>query len=198
MPTENLDLTRIIDVSKNGTTKIELQIIDKAGNKSETDIFVFRQGEISQPERVSPDFIIKRPRYTAHTAKHIVFPANIDKIELEKWPSASSVPAGTTRWYCDGELVSSDRIWNSNLPSVESGSHSILAVVDNGMNLYYSQPRIKNKEIIEEKQLQDLMRYVIGNKLPFMMGKIGGTELFILQTIEFYKVVVIVHGILII
>ncbi len=31
------------------------------------------------------------------------------------------------------------------------------------------------------------MRYVIGNKLPFMMGKIGGTELFILQTIEFYR-----------
>ena len=29
------DLTRIIDVSKNGTTKIELQIIDKAGNKSD-------------------------------------------------------------------------------------------------------------------------------------------------------------------
>ncbi len=138
------------------TYKLCLEVFDKAGNKSETDIFVFRQGEISQPERVSPDFIIKRPRYTVHTAKHIVFPANIDKIELEKWPSASSVPAGTTRWYCDGELVSSDRIWNSNLPSVESGSHSILAVVDNGMNLYYSQPRIKNKEIIPIRTSDDI------------------------------------------
>ena len=29
------DITRVLDVSKNGTTKIELQIVDKAGNKSE-------------------------------------------------------------------------------------------------------------------------------------------------------------------
>ena len=29
------DLSRVLDVSKNGTTKIELQIVDKAGNKSD-------------------------------------------------------------------------------------------------------------------------------------------------------------------
>lgn len=138
------------------TYKLCLEVYDKAGNKSETDIFVQRQDQVNQPERVSADFIIKRPRYTAHSMKHIVFPANISKIELEKWPTGPEIPIGTTKWYCDGELVSSERAWSNNLPTAESGSHSILAIVDNGINSYYSQPRIKNKEIIPVRPSEEI------------------------------------------
>lgn len=41
--------------------------------------------------------------------------------------------------------------------------------------------------LIEEIQLQDLMEIVVRDKIPFMIGKIGGTELFALQTVEFNR-----------
>lgn len=52
---------------------------------------------------------------------------------------------------------------------------------------FHKNEKLRKKEVVEEKQLQDLMEKVISNKVPFMMGKIGGTELFALQTVEFHR-----------
>lgn len=131
--------------------EVVLRVSDLAGNESSTSCSVIRREDESIAQRESPDFAIKRPAYTAHSANHIIFPANISSMELTEWPLAGPVPEGETRWYCDGKKVSGNVTWNGAFPAPSSGCHSILAVIAKDGNIYYSQSRIKNREMIPVK-----------------------------------------------
>lgn len=116
-----------------------IRAYDKGGNiKTVTQTVVRQQGE-RPAERKASDFYIKRPAYMAHSMNHIVFPANISSMQIEAWPHLGNIPEGTVRWYCNGKLVSSQMEWNTDFPSLEKQKYSILAVIQNGNQFYYSQ-----------------------------------------------------------
>lgn len=128
------------------TYELWLKATDKAGNEYSVSVLQERlEGEILA-ERLTPDFAVKRPAYTAHTPNHIVFPANTTAIQLTEWPLAGAVPDGTTRWYSDGALVSSEKTWSNNLPTDEE-SHHILVVIEKDGQYYYSQSRTQNMNV---------------------------------------------------
>lgn len=129
-----------------------LKVTDKAGNVSSVVKTITTSEEDILAKRIIAQFYVKRPDYTAHSASHIVFPANVEKLELAKWPVTDDIPVGDTKWYCDERLVSSEKTWNKNLPSADSGTHSILAVITKDNQFYYSRNIIKNRELMAVKK----------------------------------------------
>lgn len=128
--------------------KLWLKVYDKAGNKSEISTDVKIREEDILPEEIKPVFRVKRPAYASEREDHIVFPENISRIELLKWHTAEDIPTGTTRWYCDGNLVCSEKTWSSNLPKMEQVTHSILVAIENEGSMYYSRSIIQNKGVV--------------------------------------------------
>ena len=114
-----------------------LKVTDKAGNVTTTVKDVIKSKDDILAKRVIAKFHVKRPEYEAHSESHIVFPANINKIELMKWGLDGEIPSGDTQWYCDQKLVSSEQTWTKNIPGVDSGTHGILAVVHQDNAYYY-------------------------------------------------------------
>lgn len=128
-----------------------LKVTDKAGNVTTTVKDVIKSKDDILAKRVIAKFHVKRPEYEAHSESHIVFPANINKIELMKWGLDGEIPSGDTKWYCDQKLVSSEQTWTKNIPGVDSGTHGILAVVYQDNAYYYSRNIIQNRQLLPVK-----------------------------------------------
>ncbi|MEO2239652.1 DNRLRE domain-containing protein [Dorea sp. YH-dor226] len=131
------------------TYELILKVYDKAGNVQSTSQTILRNETDVPAENQPAVFGIHRPNYTAHSSSHIVFPANTTSIGLKAWPLYGNLPEGNTYWFCNGKKVSTEKTWTENYPTMTEQSYSILAVIEKDGEVYYSDNRIINKEILQ-------------------------------------------------